>query len=73
MNTKALEAIINKHLDRLLMTLAAPTLAGKRCIVKFRKPAAKGFSASVHRNLEGIPEVNITPGMDPERTLGSFL
>ena len=67
------EAIINRRIDQALMKYAAPYLAGQPCRVKFRKPAAKGFNASVHNSLDGIPEVNLTPDMDPERTLKSYL
>jgi hypothetical protein len=60
-------------IDRVMMIAAAPTIAGERCNVRFRTPATARIHAATYKRLDGVPEVHISPDLDSDHAMNSYL
>ncbi len=59
--------------DKQLLTETAQHLAGKPVVIRMRAPFLVGASGLAHKTTEGLPVVDIRPGMTPEATLKFYL
>jgi len=48
---------------KLLMIMAAPAIAGRKCVVHFKAPATVGLAGSVTIRPDGVPDIRLSPDL----------